>query len=52
MEKNKVFPIIVDYSQSLTAMIAAGKYDWVSPYISSFQYPAVSQGLQNSRQYN
>lgn len=36
--------IVVDYSQSLSAMIAAGKYDWVDDNITDEHSPINSKG--------
>lgn len=33
------FSVVVDYTQSLAAMIKAGKYDWVNPDITEQHFP-------------
>ncbi len=43
------YPISVDYSRTLEEMIAAGKYDYVNPDISSTNFPInkVKSGTEN-----
>jgi hypothetical protein len=41
--------IAVDYSQSLEAMIAAGKYDWVNDDITPQRFPVVGSGTRKFR---
>lgn len=40
----EVFQVIVDYTQFLADMIAAGKYDWVSPDITQEHFPTTDKG--------
>lgn len=38
------FRVVVDYAKSLSAMIAAGNYDWVNSDISEKNFPVKGQG--------
>ncbi len=45
IERNsEVFPVTVDYSQSLAQMIVAGKYNWVNPDITQEHFPITASG--------
>jgi len=40
----RVFKVVVNYAQSLTEMISAGKYDWVSSNITADHFPMSGSG--------
>lgn len=39
-----VYSLVVDYSKSLSEMIAAGKYDWVNDDITAKHFPVMGNG--------
>jgi hypothetical protein len=41
--------IVVDYGKPLADMIAAGKYDWVSPNITAGRFPVKGTGTKRFR---
>jgi hypothetical protein len=44
----EVFKVVVDYSQTLADMIAAGKYDWVNSDITQEHFPVKGEGKVES----
>ncbi|MGH9460150.1 MAG: hypothetical protein ACRD1X_02955 [Vicinamibacteria bacterium] len=43
-----IFPVAIDYSQSLVAMIQTGRYDWVNSDITEKHFPVASGPAQVS----
>lgn len=41
---NEVFQVVVDYSQTLSDMIASGHYDWVNSDITKEHFPITGNG--------
>ena len=39
-----VFKVVVNYNQSLTDMVKAGKFDWTNPDIVSEHFPTINSG--------